>query len=199
MEAVQRHDYSVQEYFSLEKESQIRHEFYKGELYAMAGTSLNHNEIVQNVALSLRSEFRPKGCRVFSENVKLEVVKDIYYPYPDIVLTCHADDMTANYVISQPSLIVEVLSQSTEKHDRGFKWLHYQRMSSLKHFMLVTQDECRIELYSRNGHFWRYEAFDSMEQTIRFEHLAFELAVSAVYETITFVPPGNEGPELVIR
>jgi Uma2 family endonuclease len=181
--------YTVQEYFDLEKVSEIRHEFYRGEIFDMAGTTLNHNDIVDNVKRHIKNHFAPKGCRVFSESVKLEVIKGSYYPYPDIVVTCHPDDLRAQYVVSQPSLIVEVLSKSTSDHDRNFKWKHYQRMPSLMHYLLVAQNECYAELFSRNIHFWKYEAFDQPEQSIVFEHLDVELPLSVIYENITFEDP----------
>lgn len=184
--------YTVQEYFDLEKVSEIRHEFYRGEISDMAGTTLNHNEMVQNIAAHLRSYFRPQGCRVLAESVKLEVIKGTYYPYPDIVVTCHPDDLRAQYVVGHPSLIVEVLSKSTAAHDRGFKWHQYQRMPSLIHYLLVSQSEYRAELYSRNGHFWKYEVFDQPDQSVVFENLDFDLPLSAIYENIVL---GDETDE----
>ncbi|WP_266362959.1 Uma2 family endonuclease [Tellurirhabdus rosea] len=176
--------YTVQEYFELEKTSELRHEFYRGEIFAMAGATLNHNEIVQNMTFALRDHFRPKGCRVFSESVKLEVIRDVYYPYPDIMLTCHPDDLRAQYVVKHPGLIVEVLSDSTADHDRGFKWQNYQRIPSLKHYLLIFQNEYRAELYSRNVDFWKYEVFTEPSQQIAFEHLDFQLPLSEIYQNV---------------
>jgi len=178
--------YTVQEYFELEKFSEIRHEFYKGEVFAMAGTTLNHNDIVDNAKRLLKNHFAPKGCRVLSESVKLEAVKATYYPYPDILVTCHPDDVQAQYVVKHPSLLVEVLSKSTSDHDRSFKWQQYQQIPSLMHYMLVSQYTHHIELYSRNVHFWKYEVFDQPDQSIFLEHLAISLPLSAIYENIIF-------------
>ncbi|OIN59206.1 Uma2 family endonuclease [Arsenicibacter rosenii] len=180
--------FTVSEYFELEETSEIRHEFYKGEVFAMAGTSLNHNDIVDNTKRIIKDTFAPQGCRTFSESVKLEVIRDVYYPYPDIMLTCHPDDVQAQFVVRQPTLIVEVLSKSTADHDRSFKWQQYQRMPSLMHYLLVSQYEYHIELYSRNVHFWKYEVFDKPDQVLSLEHIALSLPLSAIYENIVFTP-----------
>ena len=95
-EKIQKKYISVEEYFEMEKHSEIRHEYYDGEVFAMAGISLNHNEIIQNIAGILRPIFRPKGCKVLLESVKLEAIKHFYYPYPDLMLTCDAEDMDAS-------------------------------------------------------------------------------------------------------
>ena len=187
--------YTVQEYFELEEVSEVRHEFYKGEVFAMAGTTLNHNDIVDNAKRHIKAHFAPKGCRVFSESVKLEVIKGTYFPYPDLMVTCHPDDVRAQYVVAHPSLIVEVLSKSTADHDRSFKWQQYQRIPSLMHYLLVSQYAYRVELYSRNVHFWKYEVFDQPDQCLIFDHLDFELPMSVIYENIVFGDPG-ESPDM---
>nr|WP_293833216.1 Uma2 family endonuclease [uncultured Arsenicibacter sp.] len=179
---------STSEYFALEETSEVRHEFYRGEVFAMAGTSLNHNDIVDNTKRIIKDTFAPQGCRTFSESVKLEVIRDVYYPYPDIMLTCHPDDLQARFVVKQPTLIVEVLSRSTTDHDRSFKWQQYQRMPSLMHYLLISQYEYHIELYSRNVHFWKYEVFDRPDQVLFLEHIALSLPLSAIYENIVFSP-----------
>ncbi|WP_128546762.1 Uma2 family endonuclease [Larkinella soli] len=178
--------YTVQEYFDLEEVSDIRHEYYRGEIFAMAGTTLNHNDIVENVKRRVKDHFAPKGCRVLSESIKLEVIKAAYYPYPDLMLTCHPEDVQAEYVIARPSLIVEVLSKSTEDVDRGFKWQHYQTLPSLRHYLLISQREVRAELFSRNSDFWKYEVFEDPDQLIRLDHLDFTLSLSEVYAHIVF-------------
>ena len=129
-EKVQKKYISVEEYFEMEKHSEVRHEYYDGEVFAMAGTSLNHNEIIQNIAGILRPIFRPKGCKVLLESVKLEAIKHFYYPYPDLMLTCDAEDMDAEYIIKKPTLIIEVLSKSSVLNDRVAKLYDVYEYSS---------------------------------------------------------------------
>lgn len=111
--AIGKKKYTYEEYLQLEKDTEVRHEFWNGEVFAMAGGSRNHNEISGNISASLNSYFRPNGCKAYQADVKLKFQEGNYYVYPDVVLTCDKDDNDA-YLVKKPSLIVEVLSKSTE-------------------------------------------------------------------------------------
>ncbi|GAB3335925.1 Uma2 family endonuclease [Larkinella ripae] len=178
--------FTVEQYFKLEQTSEIRHEFYKGRMYAMAGSTLRHNLLVDAVKDLFKAHFRPKGCGVYSESVKVEVIKEGYYPYPDIILTCHPFDLRSQYIIRQPSLIVEVLSKSSVAADRGFKWQEYQKMSSLLYYLLIDQVKMAVELFARVEHTdqWTYQAFYKLKDVVVFPRLDFELTVGAIYEGI---------------
>ena len=118
---VKKRKYTYAEYLQLELDTDVRHEFWNGEVFAMAGTSKGHNDIVANINGFLRNHFKPLGCSVHSESVKLELEKENYYVYPDLLLSCDDADKTDAYLIKNPSLIVEVLSPSTESYDRREK------------------------------------------------------------------------------
>ncbi|WP_439559572.1 Uma2 family endonuclease, partial [Dyadobacter sp.] len=94
--------YTVAEYLKLEEESEIRHEYYDGEVFAMAGTSLKHNEIVDNVRTLFKEVFKPKGCKTFAESVKVECIKNLSYCYPDVIVTCSAEDLASTYIVRNP-------------------------------------------------------------------------------------------------
>ncbi|MFN8348482.1 MAG: Uma2 family endonuclease [Spirosomataceae bacterium] len=183
--------YSVDEYFELDRNSEIRYEFYNGEVFAMAGTTKNHNLITDNIRDFLKTVFRPKGCDVFSESVKLEVIKNTYYPYPDVMVSCDDRDKEDEYIVAFPCILVEVLSKSTAEYDKGFKLKKYKKIPSLQHYLLVSQYECSIELYSRtdNPNLWLYQTYEEPTDVISFENLQFTMPVSAVYEAVTFTPP----------
>ncbi len=184
--------YSVEEYFELEKNSEERHEYYNGEIFAMAGATLNHNRLVQNVLFILRAFAKKNGCGVFNENVKLEALRDIYYPYPDVMFTCDPNDLKENLFIRRPSIIVEVLSESTARYDRDFKLRQYKAIRSLQYYLLVSQYEVRVELFSRLNDFqWQYEDFVEPSQTINLEKLEIKLSLADIYEDIAFIPVGE--------
>ncbi|WP_421825667.1 Uma2 family endonuclease [Larkinella sp.] len=185
---------TAEEYFKLEEASEIRHEFYKGQIYDMAGSTLRHNLLVDSVKDLLKSHFRPKGCRVYSETVKVEVVKNEYYPYPDIVLTCHPFDLQSQYIIRQPSLIVEVLSKSSVATDRDYKWEEYQKMPSLMYYLLINQYKLGVELYARveNTDRWTYQRYVQPDDLVVFPRFNFELSVGAIYEGIDFTAIDEE-------
>jgi len=181
--------YSLEEYLEMEEKSEIRHEYYDGEIFAMAGTTMNHNDIVGNVRSLFKNIFRPKGCRVFAENVKVEAIVNFYYPYPDVIVTCAPEDISGTYIVRHPSILVEVLSKSSANYDRDFKLRRYKEIPSLNYYMLVSQYDCYVELYTRTAQegIWTYQSFDSMESVISFDLLDFTMPVSAIYDAIVFV------------
>ncbi|KAA6441015.1 Uma2 family endonuclease [Dyadobacter flavalbus] len=187
---VSEHKYSVKEYFEMEEKSEVRHEYYDGELFAMAGTTMNHNDIVDNIRTLFKSFFRPQGCRVFAENIKVEAIVNLYYPYPDVVVTCSEEDISGTYVVKNPVILVEVLSKSSANYDRGFKLRQYKNIASLQYFMLVSQNEFYVELYTRTNQkdIWNYQTFDNKDDVIHFELLDFEMPLSAIYDSIVFIP-----------
>ncbi len=148
--AEQKIYYSFEEYILLEQESGIRYEFYNGELFPVEATTIRHNEIAQNVLIAFRSFFRPKGCKVVIESVKVEVQKNVYYPYPDLMLSCDPND-NDNQLLKYPQVIVEVLSPSTGGYDKSFKWRRYRKMPFLRYYLLISQDFPSIEVFTRSG------------------------------------------------
>jgi len=190
--------YTVAEFLEMEEKSEIRHEYYDGDVFAMAGTTMNHNDIVDNVRSFLKVLFRPKGCRVFAENIKVEAIENFYYPYPDVVVTCAREDISGTYTVKHPSILVEVLSKSSANYDRGFKLKKYQDIVSLQYYMLVAQYEYYVELYTRTNKegVWTYQSFDKMDDIISFNLLDFTMPVSSVYEGIVFLD--EEKPEFEI-
>lgn len=182
--------YSVEEYFELDNNGETRYEFYEGEVFAMAGTTKNHNLITDNIRDFLKAVFRPKGCDVFSESVKLEAIKNTYYPHPDVMVSCDDRDKEDEYIVAYPSILVEVLSKSTAEYDKDFKLKKYKKIASLQHYLIVSQYECSVELYSRTQHpdVWLYQTYEEMNETVSFERLHFTMPVSAIYEAVSFVP-----------
>ena len=197
VEKIQKNYISVEDYFEMEEQSEIRHEYYDGEVYAMAGTTLVHNAIVQNIARDLYSKFNPKGCKVLVEAVKLEAIKRFYYPYPDVMLTCDEEDKKAEYFIKNPSLLVEVLSKSTMSHDRGFKLRRYKTIPSLQYYLIVSQYEYLVELYSRfdDSSSWLYDVYENKDDVITFEKINLSLSLSSIYEGIIMREEDKEKEE----
>jgi Uma2 family endonuclease len=152
----------------------------------MAGTTLNHSRLASNVEFSIRKQ-RKQHCDIFRESVKLEAIKDFYYPYPDVMLTCNPFDLRQKNKIAHPSLIVGVLSTSTEKYDKTVKLKKYKAIASVQYYMLVSQYEISVELYSRvSDSLWPYEEFTEQNVTINLEKLEITLSLSDIYENIVF-------------
>lgn len=178
--------YSFEEYLQLEQQEGVRYEYHNGEVFAMAGGTFNHSDISFNVNSALNSEFRKRGCRSFQADVKVQLRNGENYLYPDVVLTCNVEDANEKQFIKHPVLIVEVLSPSTESHDRNVKWHQYRRIPSLKYFLFVSQEKFFVELYSRTqpNALYTYQAFENIEDIIEFSELQFSLPLKEIYENI---------------
>lgn len=145
---------SEEDYLALEAHSPVRHEYVEGSIYAMTGASLRHNVIVGNIFALLRAHVRGSPCRTFVNDAKLYVAKSRAYYYPDVMVTCderHQSVGTADMVVETPRVVVEVLSTGTEGTDRREKLQAYKSLPSLQEYMLVSQEEARIEIHRRNG------------------------------------------------
>ena len=145
------HDYSFADYLAIERESEIKHEFDAGEILVMSGGTSRHSALAMNVGFALRGT-RPEGCTVFQSDMRVRIRATGRATYPDVSMVCgpleYDPDDAARTTITNPVLIVEVLSVTTEKGDRGNKWMHYQRIPSLQEYVLVSQ-EPRIEIFHR--------------------------------------------------
>ncbi len=175
---------SYAEYAAAEEVSTIRHEFLNGSVFAMAGGTPEHGALAAAVMRELGLALRGKPCRVYSSDVRIRVLETNLSTYPDASVVCGqietAPDDTNSVV--NPTLLVEVLSDSTEAYDRGAKAAHYRRIPTLKEYVLIAQDEERIEVVRRNeqGGWELYEARSGAQ--LRLESLGISLDVDAVYE-----------------
>src|SRR5690606_1535067 len=168
---------TVDSFLEWERQQDERYELLDGLTCAMTGGTLDHNTIVGNLRHSLRIAL-PAGCRAFSENVK--VIVDESVTYPDVLVTCAPVDLKSDH-IDQPTLIVEVLSRSTHEIDRGRKWLAYQRIPSLQQYVLVSQDEARIESYRRAETGWAYTIVTGLDASVRLEPLTSATPLADIY------------------
>jgi Uma2 family endonuclease len=153
------HDYTFADYLALERDSEIKHEFDAGEILAMAGGTARHSALAANIITALRTT-RPAGCTVFQSDMRVRVLATGRATYPDASMVCgpieYDPEDAARTTITNPVLLVEVLSVTTEKGDRGNKWMHYQRIPSLQEYVLVSQNP-RIEIFRRTlSGTWEY-------------------------------------------
>lgn len=151
--------YTYQQYLALEYDSELKHEFDDGEIFAMAGGSPRHSAIASRISAALENT-RPSGCTAFQSDMRIRVLATGRATYPDASMVCGSieldPDDRSGTTITNPVLLVEVLSPSTEDVDRGSKWRDYQRIPSLQEYVLVNQ-ESRVEIYRRlrSGN-WEY-------------------------------------------
>ena len=155
-----RHHYTYEEYLVLERDSETKHEFLAGEILAMAGGSRRHNALAARITAAVELARRP-GCTAFTSDQRIRILASGLATYPDVSLVCGPiegdPDDRSGQTITNPMLLVEVLSASTESADRGYKWEQYQRIPSLQEYVLVSQTSPRIEIYRRlTSDRWEY-------------------------------------------
>lgn len=189
------HRYTVEEYLTLEETSEVRPEFYNGEVYARAGRTVNHNRLTRRVATLLENQASRNQCEVFSENMKVDVRTGGQASYPDVVVSCHPFDLRGNnLILRQPRLIADVLSKATVLKDRGAKWRGYRKISSLWYYMLVDQYSMNIELSSQieETDEWINTLYEQQEDVIVLSRMNLELTVGGSCEGIELLPETDE-------
>ncbi|MEH1850439.1 MAG: Uma2 family endonuclease [Nostoc sp.] len=178
---------SPEEYLEGEKFSEIKHEYIDGQVYAMAGASDAHVTIVGNLFSLLRNHLRGSGCRVYMLDMKAQIDVINRYFYPDVMVTCDTRDKEFEYFKSHPSLIIEVLSESTESYDRGKKFASYRHLESLQEYMLISPDRMNVECFRRNadGH-WVLYPYEKGEE-LYLASVDFRCAIAEIYEDVILI------------
>jgi Uma2 family endonuclease len=182
-----------EQYLAAERAAEFRHEYYDGQMYAMSGGSYQHFQIIGNITAGLHTRLQKRPCAVGSSELRLRVSPDGLCTYPDVIVICgdprFVDDR--HDTLLNPSLIVEVLSHSTEAYDRGFKSAQYRTVESLEEYGLVSQTEPRVEVFHRqpDGHWLLSEAI-GLEAVCHFESLDCAVPLAEIYAKVTFSPGG---------
>jgi len=178
---------SPAEYLEIERRAEFKSEYYRGEMFAMAGASPRHAWITGNLVRELGQRLKSKPCRVSASDLRLRVTPTGLYTYPDVVVVCgepqFADDQADTLL--NPKLIVEVLSDSTRDYDRGRKFQHYRSLPSLAEYLTVEQNEPRVERWTRQPeNEWLLKEFTSLDQSIRLSSLECDLPLAEIYDKI---------------
>ena len=172
---------SLAEYLDWENQQPERHELFRGEVVAMVGVRRVHGMVAGNVFASLKQQLKGTPCRVFTESLKVQVADDTIF-YPDVFVTCDAADLKTDYIFKSPTLVVEVLSESTQSYDLGLKFALYRRLESLQEYLVIHPDSRLVELF-RRGADGRFTLFDHTG-TPRFPltSIGCELALDDIFE-----------------
>jgi len=182
---------SEAEYLALERAAPVKSEFFGGELFAMAGGSPMHSLIAANLIRELGTKLKGRPCKPFTSDLRLKVEATGLCTYPDVSVICGplllaagTDDTVVN-----PSLLIEVLSDSTEAYDRGEKFLHYRQMASLNEYLLVSQCLARIEQFLRRPNDeWAMRTVEGREATLTLPSLEITIELNEVFAGVDFVP-----------
>jgi Uma2 family endonuclease len=200
MSAIPKQKLSIEAYVEFDKSNEGKWEYFDGEIFDMAGGSLNHNQIASNASRALGNKLEEKGCRVLPSDMRLKVPLALPYRYPDVVVVCGEpviETLQGQELLVNPRLIVEVLSASTKAYDFDLKFTAYQSIESFEEYLLIAQDRPHVTQYvrQRDGG-WLRQDIGGMEAAIRLATVECELTLAEIYRLVKF-SPAESGMRLV--
>jgi Uma2 family endonuclease len=175
-----------EQYLAIEREAEYKSEYFQGEMFAMAGAGEAHNVLVGNLVTGLNTHLRSRPCRVYSNDMRVLVCATGLYTYPDVVVVCGERRFVDEQrdILLNPSLLVEVLSPSTEAFDRGRKFQQYRSIESLVEYLLVASDRVRADLYTRQPDGWLLTSAGRLEDSLDLQSIGCRLALADLYEKV---------------
>ena len=180
---------SPEHYLEMERASDTKHEYYKGEVFAMSGASLPHNDIFHNVYGALTFFLKGKGCKPYGSDLRIHIPKDSLYTYPDISIICgkpQTTDIFRDNIIN-PSVIIEILSKSTKDYDRGSKFTLYRSINTLKEYILIDSTSISVEIFTRQeDNSWRLTEFKQQSDNFTITTINLTLYLKDIYEDVSF-------------
>lgn len=187
MSTLSKTHYTPEEYLALERAAEFKSEYFNGEIFAMSGASLRHVLIVTNLVVELATQLKKRDCTVYSTDLRVKVNPTGLFTYPDVIVVCgeplFSDEQKDTLI--NPTVIVEVLSESTKDYDRGGKFEQYRTLESLKEYVLVAQDKPHVEHFVRQAdHRWLLSESNRMDGTIGLASICSTLALAEVYDKV---------------
>lgn len=196
--ASDRRRVSLQEYLAWEEHSETKHEYYRGEIFAMAGATFAHNQIFSNLFGLLKRLLEGSECEVYGSDLRIRMDKVDLSTYPDISVVCggprfHAID---KHAVINPRVIFEILSESTRNYDTGPKFEFYQTLESLAEYVIVDQTEAKIIQYARQEDgSWRYRMIVGLEATFSIKSIGCDVPLSVAYRNVEFEPRTDDSAQ----
>jgi len=194
MSTAEKRRLTPSEYLAIEVASEGRHEFYDGEMFAMSGGSYWHNLVKDNLAHAIRNRLAGRGCTVLTSDQRVKVDATGLYTYPDVVVFCGKPvfEDGVHYSATNPLVLAEVLSESTERYDRGVKFGHYRQLPSVQEYLVLAQDRVSVERYRRQTAgepgSWLLTAVTDPAGVVDFESLGITVPVAEIYASVEFSP-----------
>lgn len=196
MVALPQKRWTVEEYLAFEASSEEKHEFIDGEIYSMSGASRAHNLICLNTGTVFNNQLENRPCEAYANEMRVRI-RQRNYLYPDLAIVCGEAEIEIDQLetLLNPTVIIEVLSPSTEAYDRGKKFLNYQTIESLQEYLLIAQDEPRIERYLRQADGqWLFSTTKGLEAELKLPSIGCTLALAKVYNKVKFAPEEPQSP-----
>ncbi len=181
---------SIEEYLEMENAADEKHEYYKGEIFAMSGAKVPHNTIATNFLGTLFNKLKGKKCKPYGSDARIHMEANTLFTYPDISIICGEISTLNNddYNILNPTVIIEVLSKSTKNYDRGENFKLYRDIATLKEYILVDSESIHIEIFrlNKNGH-WELEEYNSLTDTVIIKAIDETIILSEIYDGVRIV------------
>lgn len=183
--------YTPEEYLALERSAEFKSEYIDGRIVALAGAPDAHITISLNIQGELRTRFRERACRSWANEMRVQIEGGRRYTYPDVVALCDEERFLDGVMdtLTNPTLIVEVLSPSTEAYDRGEKFEHYRSIETLQEYVLVAQDRVLVERFVRQGTFWVLSTFSSLDEEVELPSIGCTIPLREIYEKVKLPAP----------
>lgn len=201
MSSARKQKMTPMEYLAFERASHERHMYWRGEVFGMSGASRQHVKIAGNTFYQIRKAFDDSDCEVMQSDMRVKNHRTGSYYYPDIVATCQSpkfEDKEFDTLIN-PQVIIEILSKSTESFDRGAKFQDYQRLDSLKEYVLISQNTMCVERYTRSGDAtWEYCTAKLPEDTLMLNSIDVQILLSDIYSKVEFETEENNDGDLKV-
>jgi len=179
-----------EQYLEIERAAECKSEYFNGEMFAMAGAVRTHNLLVTNAVAELRQQLRGRPCEVYPSDMRVRVSSTGLYTYPDALVVCGEPvflDRREDTLLN-PALIVEVLAPSTEAYDRGRKFEHYQKIDSLRYYLLISSDRVHADLFTLQDGRWGLTPASGLDDTLELESIGCRLKLADLYEKVEFEP-----------
>ncbi|MFC0772884.1 Uma2 family endonuclease [Terrimonas alba] len=181
---------TIEEYLEFEKTSEEKHEYYKGEIFAMSGSKVPHNTIAMNLSGILVQKLKDKSCKPFNSDQRIYIPQNSLFTYPDISVVCGKTETKDNddWNLLNPTVIIEVLSKSTRDYDMGGKFALYRDIVTLKEYILVDSESLNVYAFRINeGGHWELEEYKKMEDTLSIRILELSVSLAEIYEGVSLV------------
>ncbi len=191
MDALKKKKISFEEYLEIERNEGVKYEFHRGEIFAMAGGTNNHGRICRNISAALHTTLSKKGglCESFSAENKLYIPSEDRSFYPDAMVICESDkEEGTEHFMTNPTVIIEVISDSTEAYDRGDKFAYYRKIPTLKEYVLINQKTAKVEVSKKVSDLWLTRYSSGLDKKLKIESLDVEIDLSEIYLGVEFLP-----------
>lgn len=187
--AYSKKHYTIEEYLEMENASEEKHEYYRGEIFAMAGTKLPHNEITSNLSTRIGMQLMGTSCKPYGSDMRVYIEKNSLFTYPDLTVICGKKESRNNddFNILNPSILFEVLSESSKDYDRGSKFMLYRDIPTLKAYVIIDSLSVKVEAYSiNNDGFWELKEYDELSDKLFVPGFNISLTLKDIYNDVGF-------------